>query len=174
MLTWDRDSDTVYVVNEYKERRAIPAVHCAAILGWRGAKWTPVAWPHDGLNTEKSTGDELRKSYSDCGLNMLFKRATNPPDPAQGQQEGEGGNSVEKSILDMYQRMELGKFKVFRTCRELLSEMRMYHRDIHGKIVKINDDLISATRTAHMMLRHSRTETVKQRRNTVIAGVSNW
>lgn len=175
-LAWDRDSDTVYMVSEYKERRAIPAVHCAAILGWNGsnAKWIPVSWPHDGLNTEKSTGDELRKSYADGGLNMLQKRATNPPDPAQGQQEGDGGNSLEKSILSMYERMELGKWKVFRTCREWFAEQRMYHRDINGKIVKLNDDLISASRTAHMMLRHARTETIRQKKAVVVSGMTNW
>jgi phage terminase large subunit-like protein len=172
MLAWDRDSDTVYLINEYKERRAIPAVHSAAILRWKGAKWAPVAWPHDGLNTEKSTGDELRSYYVTEGLKMLQARATNPPQA--GQEEGQGGNSVEASILAIYERMELGKWKVFRTCREWLSEQRMYHRDINGKIVKINDDLISASRTAHMMLRHARTETVRVRVQPSVAGVSNW
>jgi phage terminase large subunit-like protein len=175
-LAWDRDNDVVYVVSEYKERRAIPAVHAAAILKWNGgnAKWIPIAWPHDGLNTEKSTGDELRKSYSDEGLNMLPARATNPPDWRQGQEEGQGGNSVEASILAMYERMETGRWKVFSTCREWFAEQRMYHRDLHGKIVKLNDDLISASRTAHMMLRHARTETVRQPKRVVTAGISNW
>ena len=175
-LAWDRDNDITYLISEYKERRAIPAVHASAILKWNGgnARWIPVAWPHDGLNTEKSTGDELRKSYSDEGLNMLPARATNPPDWRQGQTEGQGGNSLEASILAMYERMETGRWKVFRTCREWLGEQRMYHRDLHGKVVKINDDLISASRTAHMMLRHARTETVKQRAQITTAGVSNW
>lgn len=171
-LAWDRDSDTVYLVSEYKERRAIPPIHAAAIKGWNGGDWIPVSWPHDGLNTEKSTGDELRSSYVKCGLNMLPWRATNPPQA--GQEEGQGGNSLEASILAMYERMELGKWKVFKTCREWLAEQRMYHRDIHGKIVKINDDLISASRTAHMMLRHSRTETIRQPKRAVAVGMSNW
>jgi phage terminase large subunit-like protein len=175
-LAWDRDNDIVYLISEYKERRAIPAVHAAAILRWNNgnSKWIPVAWPHDGLNTEKSTGDELRKSYSDVGLNMLPARATNPPDWRQGQEEGQGGNSLEASLLAMYERMETGRWKVFRTCREWLAEQRMYHRDLNGKVVKINDDLISASRTANMMLRHARVETVKQRKQQSVAGVSNW
>ena len=172
MLAWDRDSDTVYLINEYKERRAIPAVHASAIKRWKGASWAPVAWPHDGLNTEKSTGDELRSYYVNEGLKMLPQRATNPPQA--GQEEGQGGNSVEASILAMYERMELGQWKVFRTCREWLMEQRNYHRDVNGKIVKINDDLISASRTAHMMLRHARTETVIAKRRPAVAGISNW
>jgi phage terminase large subunit-like protein len=175
-LAWDRDNDIVYMVSEYKERRQIPVVHSASILRWNNgnSKWIPVAWPHDGLNTEKSTGDELRKSYADAGLNMLPQRATNPPDWRQGQEEGQGGNSVEAAILAMYERMEMGKWKVFSTCREWFNEQRMYHRDLHGKIVKMNDDLISASRTAHMMLRHARTESVKQKKQTATAGISNW
>ena len=169
-LAWDRDSDTVYLITDYKETRAIPIIHCAALKPW-GA-W-PVAWPHDGLNTEKTTGDELRKPYVDGGLLMLQSKATNPPDAAQGQNEGEGGNSVEASILSLYERMEKGQFKVFKTCRHWLSEQRMYHRK-DGKIVKMNDDVISASRYAHMMLRHARTETVRRRARQFVAGVSNW
>lgn len=172
LLAWDRDSDTVYLTHEYKERRAIPAIHASAIKRWKGASWIPVSWPHDGLNTEKSTGDELRSYYAREGLVMLPNRATNPPQA--GQDEGQGGNSVEASILAMYERMELGKFKVFRTCRDWLMEQKNYHRDVNGKIVKINDDLISASRTAHMMLRHARTETIRQPKRQAVAAISNW
>lgn len=171
-LAWDRDNDVVYVTAEYRESRAIPSTHVAAIKPW--GSWIPVSWPHDGLNTEKSTGDELRKSYADLGLNMLNARATNPPDPAQGQKEGQGGNSVEKSIQDMYVRMETGRWKVFSTCRNWFQEMRTYHRDEQGKLVKLRDDLISASRCASMMLRHSRTESVKTRKIEYQIGATNW
>lgn len=113
-LAWDRDQDTVYVTAEYRESRALPVMHAAAIKPW--GSW-PVAWPHDGLNTEKGTGDELVKQYTKEGLNMLPWKATNPPDKTQGQEEGDGGNSVEAAILDMYERMETGRFKVFSTCK---------------------------------------------------------
>lgn len=170
-LAWDRDGDIVYVIADYSETRAIPAVHAAAIRPW--GSWIPVAWPHDGLNTEKSTGDELRQSYSDAGLNMLPQRATNPPDYRQDQKEGEGGNSVEASILHMYERMETGRWKVFKTCRNWFDEQRIFHRK-DGKLVKLRDDVLSASRYAHMMLRHARTESIKVRRREYTAGVSNW
>lgn len=170
-LAWDRDHDIVYVVSDYAESRAIPAIHAAAVRPW--GSWLPVAWPADGLNTEKSTGDELRKSYSDEGLNMLQAWATNSPDSAQGQQEGDGGNSVEASILAMYERMDTGRWKVFKTCRNWLAEQRTYHRK-DGKIVKVRDDVISASRYASMMLRHARTETIKHRPREFAVGVSNW
>jgi phage terminase large subunit-like protein len=170
-LAWDRDSDVVYMTAEYRESRALPAIHCAAIKPW--GNW-PVAWPHDGLNAEKSTGDEFIKSYRDLGLNMLPWKATNPPDPRQGQQEGEGGNSVEASILEMYERMETGRFKVFKTCKYWFEEQRTYHRDEKMKLIKVRDDTLSASRYAVMMLRHARTEVVRKPRSVMMAGASNW
>lgn len=170
-LAWDRDKDVVYVITDYQESRAIPAIHAAAIRPW--GSWIPVAWPHDGLNAEKTTGDELRNPYVEEGMNLLQSKATNPPDPAQGQQEGEGGNSVEASLLHMYERMDTGRWKVFETCRAWFGEQRMYHRR-EGKIVKIKDDVLSASRYAHMMLRWARTETVRRIKKEYAAGVSNW
>jgi phage terminase large subunit-like protein len=171
-LAWDRDSDTVYVTADYREGASTPPIHAAAIKPW--GSWIPVAWPHDGLNTEKSTGDELIKSYRDNGLNCLPHKATSPPDPKQGQKEGEGGNSVEASLYAMYQRMETGRWKVFKTCRYWLEERRVYHRDEQGKLVKLRDDVLSASRYAHMMLRHARVEHVHKRRQVAAAGISNW
>jgi phage terminase large subunit-like protein len=171
-LAWDRDSDTVYLISEYRVKSMVPTQHADEIKKW--GDWVPVAWPHDGLNTEKGTGDQIVQEYSKSGLNMLRQKATNPPDPRQGEKEGEGGNSREKSLLDMYNRMENGKFKVFSTCRLFLEEKRMYHRDEKGKIVDLMDDLISATRYAHMMLRHARVKSVRQQKHVVPRGYSSW
>jgi phage terminase large subunit-like protein len=171
-LAWDRDSDTVYLTSEYRVKAQIPTQHADTIKKW--GSWKPVAWPHDGLNTEKGTGDQLRESYSNAGLNMLREKATNPPDYAQGQEEGQGGISREKSLLDLYDRMENGKFKVFRTCPIFAEEKRMYHRDEHGKVVDLMDDVISATRYAHMMLRHSSTKTLKLKKPQMAVGIRNW
>jgi hypothetical protein len=54
--------------------------------------------------------------------------------------------------MDLLQRMEDGKFKVFSTLSEWWMEFRMYHRK-EGKIVPLHDDLMSATRYAGMSLR---------------------
>jgi hypothetical protein len=105
---------------------------------------------------------------------MLPANATNPPDAAQGQQEGEGGNSVEAALLAMYERMETGRFKVFKTVPHWFQEQRTYHRDSDGKIVKVRDDVLSASRYAHMMLRHARTAVVRVRRQSEIVGATNW
>lgn len=169
-IAWDRDSDTIYLTNDYREARVTPAIHAAAILKWGG--WKPVAWPHDGLNTEKTTGEQLKDKYIAEGLNFLQWKATNPPQV--NQVEGEGGNSPEAAILDMYMRMETGRWKVFRTCRWWLEEYRTYHRDKNAKLVKLNEDVISASRHAAMMLRHARTETIRRPKREYAMGASNW
>lgn len=171
-LAWDRDDDCVYLTNEYRESKAIPAVHASALKDW--GDWKVVAWPHDGLHSEKSSGDQLVEAYRKEKLNMTREHATNPPDREAGHKEGEGGISVEKSLFDMQIRMEKGKWKVFKTCRKWIEEKNLYHRDTNGKIVKLNDDVISASRTAHMMLRHSQTKTIVVPRRALVAGYSNW
>lgn len=170
-LAWDRDSDTVYMVSEYRESRAMPPMHAAAINAW--GEWVPVAWPHDGLNTEKGTGDELIAHYRKAKVNVLPWQVSNPPNP--GQKEGEGGNSVEAAIMEMNQRMETGRWKVFSTCKKWFQEKAMYHRDEKGRLVKLQDDLISASRYASMMLRHARTKSVlPARRMLQVVGARNW
>lgn len=153
-IVWDRDSDCVYLVNEHRLANALPAIHVQAIQAW--GKWVPVAWPHDGLQHDKGSGEELIAQYRKLGLNALPNKATLPPDA--GKEEGAGGNSVEAGIMDILARMETGRFKVFNTCTMFMEEKRMYHRK-DGKIVKLNDDICDALRYAVMMLRHAKTNT---------------
>ena len=114
----------------------------------------PVAWPHDGLQHDKGSGEELAKTYRSSGVKMLPLKASHAP---EGQQkEGEGGNSVEKGLLDMLERMQSGRFKVFAHLADFWEEFRLYHRK-DGQLVKLNDDILSACRYALMMKRHAAT-----------------
>lgn len=169
-LAWDRDSDTVYLTHEYQTTEDLPAAHIDAIKAW--GTWKPVAWPHDGANREKGTGDELQAVYRVKGLNLLPWKATNTP--TIGQVEGEGGNSLEASVIAMLDRMLLKKWKVFRTCQTWMKEGRMYHRNLKGQIVRMHEDLICASRYAHMMIRHAQTETVRSRRRESGTGLRQW
>jgi phage terminase large subunit-like protein len=144
-LAWDRDNDTVYVTACYRKREATPVIHAAAIKPW--GDWIPCAWPHDGLQHDKGSGEQLAAQYGAQGLNMLPERA----------EWEEGGNGVEAGIAEMLDRMQTGRWKVFSTCKEWLEERRMYHRK-DGKIVKERDDVLSASRYALMMLRHAETK----------------
>lgn len=139
-LAWDRDNDVVYVTANYRSRQTTPIFHAAAIKPW--GSWIPVAWPHDGLQHDKGSGDQLAKLYGDQGLNMMVERATFE----------DGANGVEAGIAEMLDRMLTGRWKVFNTCSEWLQERRLYHRK-DGKIVKERDDVLSASRYALMMLR---------------------
>jgi phage terminase large subunit-like protein len=161
-LTYDRDTDTVYVYDAHREKEKTPD-QWSLLLRGKGA-WIPVAWPHDGENTtQAAAGQSLAKQYRDAGVNMLKERATNPPDPAQGQKEGQGGNAVWPGVQDILDRMLAGRFKVFAHLHDWFEEMRMYHID-NGKIVKVDDDLMDATRTGVMMLRHAKTPPVNEHR----------
>ena len=58
--------------------------------------------------------------------------------------------------MDMLDRMQTGKFKVYNTLNDWFEEFRLYHRK-DGKVVKLYDDLMAATRYAVMMLREAKT-----------------
>ncbi len=139
-LLYDPQGDIVYVTNVYKRREATPLIHAAALKSWgKDLQW---AWPHDGLQHDKGSGEQLSEIYRQQGLNMLGERAT----------FDDGSNGVEAGIAEMLMRMESGRFKVFAHLTEFFEEFRLYHRK-DGKIVKEYDDVICAVRHGIMVLR---------------------
>ena len=102
----------------------------------------PTAWPHDGLQHDKGSGEQLAIQYAAAGLKMLKDRATFE----------DGSNGVEAGLMEMLERMQTGRFKVFGHLEDWFGEFRLYHRK-DGKVVKLQDDLLSATRYALMMKR---------------------
>lgn len=163
-LAWDRDTDAVYVTSVYAESQKRIDEHASA-LKRISPDWVPIAWPHDGLQHDKKAGAQLAESYREEGLPMLSEMATWPEKSHDGG-TAEGNDissrvSVEAGVQDMLLRMQQGRLKVFRHCELFFTEMRMYHRK-EGKIVKLFDDVISATRYAIMMLRFAKTEPRRQ------------
>lgn len=156
---WDADADIFYVLKDYREREATPHTHVAAIRPW--GDWIPTAWPHDGLQHDKGGKcEQLAEQYRSHGLEMLHEHATHE----------EGGNSVEAGIMDMLERMQTGRWKVFSTCGAWFGEFRLYHRK-DGRIVKLNDDVMSASRYALMM---KRAATTKPRPRARQDGAVSW
>jgi Terminase RNaseH-like domain len=151
-LVHDRDGDVVYVVKAYRQRTATPIIHAAAIRAW-GAEWVSAAWPHDGLQHDKGSGDQLAEQYRAQKLNMLSQRAT----------FSDGTNGVEAGLMEMLDRMHTGRLKVFSHLTEWFEEFRLYHRK-DGEVVKEMDDLMSATRYALMMIRFAVTPPMPYRR----------
>jgi phage terminase large subunit-like protein len=144
-LAWDRDADIVHVTDAYRVREETPLVHAAA-LNARG-KWIPVAWPADGLQHDKGSGAPLAEQYRGHGVSMLHQHAQFP----------DGSTGFEAGLAEMLDRMKTGRLKVAAHLTEWWQEFRLYHRK-DGRVVKEQDDLLSATRYALMMLRFARTE----------------
>ena len=143
-LVYDEESDTVYVTHAYKKSEATPLIHAATVKPWGKIPW---AWPHDGYQHDKGSGEPLKEQYKAQGLNMLKDRATFP----------DGSAGVEAGLMEMLERMQTGRLKVFSHLTDWFEEFRLYHRK-DGKVVKEFDDILSATRYALMMLRFARTE----------------
>lgn len=144
-LAWDRDSDTIYVTACHRQRQQTPLLFANTVKPW--GDWLPWAWPHDGLQHDKGSGEQLAKQYRDHGLSMLHERAT----------FDDGTNGVEAGITDMLERMQTGRWKVFSHLADYFEEFNLYHRK-DGLIVKKADDLISASRYGLMMKRFAITK----------------
>jgi phage terminase large subunit-like protein len=144
-LAWDRDNDILYVTACQRAREHTPMMFAPAVKAW--GPWIPIAWPHDGLQHDKGSGDQLAQLYRDAGLNLLKVRATFP----------DGSNGVEAGIAEMLDRMQSGRLMVFEHLADWFEEFNLYHRK-EGLIVKLNDDLMSATRYGMMMRRFACTK----------------
>lgn len=143
-IAWDRDTDVIYVTATHRVREQTPLQHAGALKAW--GDWLPWAWPHDGLQHDKGSGEQLADQYRKHGLRMLPERATFE----------DGSNGVEAGVSEMLDRMQTGRLKVFSHLSDWFEEFRLYHRK-DGRIVKLNDDVLSATRYALMMRRFAGT-----------------
>jgi hypothetical protein len=111
----------------------------------RIAASVPVAWPKDGHVRERSSGEATALIYKGYGLRMLEHHATHL----------DGSDGTEAGVADLDNYMQARQFKVFDTQTDWLAEYRDYHRDERSLIVKVRDDLMSATRVAHIMRRRA-------------------
>jgi phage terminase large subunit-like protein len=141
-MAWDREGDVLYVTHAYRQREATAAVNAAALREWGG--WLPFAWPHDGLQHSKDSGEQLAAQYRRHGLYLLRGHAT----------FDDGTHGLEAGLLEMLERMQTGRWKVFRHLADWFAEFRVYHRK-DGRVVKRDHDLISASRYAMMMRRYA-------------------
>ncbi len=163
LILWDRDNDVIHVHHTIRVSDQLPLQHAAAMRPIGAA--VPVAWPQDGTAREKVGGQTVATGYKAQGLRMLPQHATFP----------DGGVSTEAGILEMQERMSTGRLKVAAHLSDWWQEFRLYHRK-DGQIVKVNDDLMSATRIAIMMRRYAAAVALggqynSRRRATVAEGV---
>jgi phage terminase large subunit-like protein len=145
-LRHDRDSDTIYVTHAYRASQTPVHTVAASLRAWGDMPW---AWPHDGLNSTAGSPEPLAEQYRRQGMKLR-------PDPAS--YDDTRRNAVEAGLMDMLDRMLMGKFKVFAHLNDWFEEFELYHRQ-DGKVFKERDDLMSATRYGVMDLRFARAKT---------------
>lgn len=143
LYAWDRDADVLHVLHAFRTKEGRPIDHARAMKPF--GLDIPVAWPRDGKNKEMGSGKPLSKYYKDEGLKVLAEHATWP----------DGSVSTEAGITEMDERMTTGRYKVAAHLRDWFEEYRSYYRK-DGKLVKIRDDLMSASRIGVMMKRYAR------------------
>lgn len=140
LQAWDKDTDIIHVLHAFKIADQTPLQHAVQIK--RIGILVPVAWPHDGGNREKGSGETIASLYKKQGLKMCSEHA----------QFEDGGYSTEAGIMEMTQRISDGRYKVAAHLSDWFSEYRDYHRK-DGLIVKQDDDIMSASRIGVMARR---------------------
>lgn len=122
----DRDTDTVYLYDEYRGEKAPPVVHVESIKS-RG-EWIRGVIDPASFGRGQRDGEQLIEDYKKLGLDL-----------------SSANNRVEPGILEMYNRMSLGKLKVWSRCVGFFEEIRLYRRK-NGQIVKEKDHSLDAGR----------------------------
>lgn len=152
-IAWDRDNDCIYITGAHRAREQTPAMFAPVVKAW--GDWIPWSWPHDGHQSggkfDAKDQQQLASIYRDHGLAMLPTHATFE----------DGTNGLEPGVMEMLQRMQSGRLKIFSNLNDWFEEFKLYHRK-DGLIVKENDDLLSATRYAIMMRRFAIVRMKKQ------------
>lgn len=127
-LANDRDTQTAYLYAEHYRGQAEPTIHATSIKA-RG-EWIPGVIDPAARGRGQADGRQLLKDYRDLLSGDLY----------------EADNAVESGIYAVWERLSVGRLKVFRTLTNWLAEYRLYRRDDKGRIVKINDHIMDATR----------------------------
>jgi phage terminase large subunit-like protein len=147
LCAWVFDLDEFFVVDGFKMERSEALYHVKRVASMCRGLRIPIAWPHDGLQHEKGSGLALADVYRRSGAPMLSTHAQN---------HGTTAFHVEPAIEEMIGYMKRECFTIASHMGELGEEILSYHRDEDYKIVRLRDDLISATRYAFMMRRHGK------------------
>jgi hypothetical protein len=131
---WDRENDIIYVYSEYYQSHQPVAVHAHAIKA-RGESLVGCIDPA-GAGSSVVDGRSVINEFRKAGLRLF---------PANNKVTG-----VEGGIHNVYTRLTEGRLKIFRTCANLIKEMRIYRRNERGKVVKENDHLCDCLRYLSM------------------------
>jgi hypothetical protein len=154
---WDRDSDIIYIYSEHKQGQADPTVHASSIRS-RGSWLRGVIDPASRMSGQ-ADGTKLFESYT-----KSLERG------GGGLKLGLAANAVEAGIFQVWDRLQSGRLKIFKSCTQLQREFGLYHRK-DGKVVKSNDHLLDSLRylvlaDAHIW-KFPESEVVNGRKNVI-------
>jgi phage terminase large subunit-like protein len=123
---WDAETDIVYIYTEHRQAMAEPVVHAKSIKA-RGA--LPGVIDPAARGRSQIDGEKLYDLYVAEDLILYL-----------------ANNAVEAGIFNVWERMNTGRLKIFKSCTGLLRELTLYHRNEKGMIVKTNDHAVDCMR----------------------------
>lgn len=160
---YDPDTDIMYITKEYSQKERTPSSH-ADSLTRLGADWIRgIADPFGGSQSSQVDGESLIFKYSDAGLDIQAARR----------------DKKLNGIVDVLQRMQEGRLKVFDDLEGWLSEFRMYAYDDKGRPKDGNDHFMDAMRylvQSFFDVARSKHDVIRNQWNTLNGSSSrpNW
>lgn len=122
----------------YKRDSPEVAIHLAALKA--PGDWIPFSGDAAALIITEHDAEQLVRVYQRGGLPLEL-----------------ADKAVESGVQSVWELMSAGRFKVFQSCHDWWKEFRTYQRDEHGRIKKVNDHLMDATRYAiHSALKRAK------------------
>lgn len=123
----DRETDVLYIYSEHYAGELDYVIHAKAVKS-RGEHLKGVIDPA-ARGRGQADGKNLFQLYTDEGLRLEV-----------------ANNAVEAGIYEVWDRFQTGRLKIFKSCKNLLGELKLYHRDDKGKIKKTRDHALDAMR----------------------------
>lgn len=117
----DEEADILYIYREHYLGKELPSTHAHAILA--KDPWVNIAIDPASGGSSQVDGKRLLDLYGDLDINLC-----------------KADNSVESGILAVWQRMSSGRLKIFNHLHNLQSELRVYRRDLNGKVADKQSD----------------------------------
>lgn len=126
-LARDPEKHQWHAYQEYYRERQEPSIHAVGVMS-RG-KWIPGAIDPASRGRSQIDGQQLMQMYQDLGLTLE-----------------KANNGVETGLYTVWELLSTDQLKVHDCCTYLLQEMRAYHRNEKGEVVKKDDHLCDALR----------------------------
>ena len=124
---YDEETAVWYLYREYYRGEAEPSVHAKGIRG--AGAWIRGVIDPAARGRSQVDGRVLLEMYRDLGLKLHV-----------------ASNAVQTGLDAVYDALSSGGIKIFRTLSNLRAELRLYHRDEKGRVVKERDHLVDCLR----------------------------